>query len=345
MNPVEYIKRNKKQIERSSEENSLNIDVAQIIETLFAVIDHTKRRRENRYFTDQFYDEWLRSHRPEFEKVYRQWLIRAFNEDASFVFAKNALIRSLNRDLPTLNNNDAIPQDDTYIWESYLKVKYAEDLLPLKDEIRSLFPESAERDKFLHFAVVQLKKDLKDCRAVTSNKIDLVEELQAETKLEIKEESAFPKRQQDRTPNAPLAKYDNGIAFINLFKEPNKEKHAELVKVVLDDMGLTENGKLKDSVIIEPHTGIKSSTDQIVVKKNTLAYVFAALKDFDKGVGLIQHGYNSEQLKVFYAEFGLTVAEKNGYVTIRNLNKVLANNYRHKYIVYRDFTFRYKKKL
>lgn len=345
MDPVEYIQRNREQIRRSSNENSLNIDLALIIKVLIAVIEITKERREDRYSTDQFYDEWLRSHRPEFEKVYRQWLIRAFNDDASFVFAKNALIRSLNRDFPRGNDQDTIPQVSTNIWESYLKVKYSKDLRPLKDEIRYLFPECIERNEFLHFAVVQLKKDTEGCEAVTSNKVDLVQELLAETKEEIREESNLSKRQKDRTPKAPLATYDNGIAYVNLFKEPDQEKNAELVKVVLDDMGLTKNGKLTSTFRPEPHTGINTSTDQIDVKKNTLAYVFAALKDPDKGVGNIHYGEASKQLKVFYAEFGKTAADtsKQGDVTIRNLRKVLANNHRHENIVYRNFTYRYKK--
>lgn len=347
MDAIGYIRRNKIQIERSSRENWVEMEIGQIIQHFIQVIKKTKSIKEDKWGTNQFYDSWLRSLRPEHEGFYRQWLIRAFNGDMSFVYASNALFRSLNRGLPRAKGQDTIPQVGTYIWESYLKVKYSEDLRPLKDEIRYFFPDCTDREKFLHFAAVQLKKDTGDCEAVTSGKVDLVKELLTETRVEIREESTLSKRQKNQTPTASLATYDNGIAFVNLFKEPGKESHAERVKVVLDEMGLTKNGKLKNSFRSEPHTGINISIDQVVINKNTLAYVFAALKDSDKGFGVIHHGQVSKQLKVFYAEFDLTAADtaKQGDVTIRNIRKVLANKFRHENIVYRDFTYRYKKQL
>ncbi len=347
MDPIGYIKRNKMQIERSSRENWVEIEIGLIIEKFIDVIKRTISRKEDEGGTNQFYDYWLRSLLPEHEGFYRQWLIRAFDGDLSFVYARNALIRSLNRDLPRKGDHETVEKISTRIWEFYLRVRDDKNLNTISEEICHYFPNVNERHQFLSFAILQQKKDITERGPLDKKRLSLLEALRSETIKEIEEKSSMVAKKRDKPQNTTLAEFDHGAAYVSLFKEPDREKHAELVKVVLDEMGLTKNGNLAANYNIEPNAEISLSVDKQKINKNTLAYVFAALKDPENGICNLLPGYNSKLVKVFYREFDLTVSNDSasGSVTIRNLRKVLTNENRNKHSVYKDFSLRYKEKL
>lgn len=347
MDAIGYIKRNKKQIERNSLENWVDMKIEQIIDLFIKVIEMTKARKEDKEGTNQFYDSWLRSLKPEYEGFFRQWLIRAFDGDLSFVYARNALIRSLNRDMPRKNNQQTVPQINTKIWEWYLKLRDYQDLNFLNEEIHHYFPNIDERHQFLSFAILQHKKDFPKHEPSNDSKFLLIKDLLSETGKKVEETSFVAEKKRDKSNATPLAEYDNGTAYVELFKEPDSDVSAELVKVVLDDMGLTKNGRLADNLNIEPTSETISSKDTLKVNKNTLAYVFAALEDLENEIRIIRHDNKKNLLTIFYQEFGINVAEtsSSGDVTMRNIRKVLLNENRSKNPVYKDFSLRYKEKL
>ncbi len=138
-----------------------------------------------------------------------------------------------------------------------------------------------------------------------------------------------PKGSQGKSARPRLKK----SRFEDLFKEPDADRNAKKVIGIVDKMNLADRNNA-ELLYITMHG------DSIRAKKNSLAYVFAALRDPENGICVIQNGVMVDQLLLFYQEFGLMVAEKKetGDVTRRNLMSVLNNPQRFSNIIYREFS-------
>lgn len=132
--------------------------------------------------------------------------------------------------------------------------------------------------------------------------------------------------------------------FQELFKEPDSISTAQKVKDIVTSMNLCFSSDNKKPIYTN------KIGDEIHANKNSLAYIFAALRDSENGIEVIDYnakhkGGVGHQLFVFYSEFGLIVSElkKSGDVTRKNVMSVLKNEQRFEKDIYKDFTSFFRK--